>query len=282
MTPSAPDLAGNLSPTPADPVHPLKSQGLIDLYDPLRTRYIIIRSILSSVEAGSIPWSPVSSPHLPVSESVSAPSQHSPFCACRPLSAALRRCPRSLLGVVSSMQRMHVSTRSAHRRDNANEQDLRLARSAGVKGCILSNHGGRQLDRARSGFDSLRRIREQDPALLKELEVYVDGGARRGTDVLMALALGARGVGLGRPFLYAQAAYGEKGAIRAVRSECLFNISRSPSRDEGPISFRRPVPEPTAVRSVLNWQYWNGKSSPPCSSWASPSSISCGRRWWSV
>jgi isopentenyl diphosphate isomerase/L-lactate dehydrogenase-like FMN-dependent dehydrogenase len=51
------------------------------------------------------------------------------------------------------------------------------------------------------------------------MEIYVDGGARRGTDVLMALALGAKGVGFGRPFLFAQAAYGEKGTIRAVRSE---------------------------------------------------------------
>lgn len=89
-----------------------------------------------------------------------------------------------------------------------------------MKGCILSNHGGRQLDRARSGFDSLRRIYDQDPSIMREMEVYLDGGVRRGTDVLMALVLGAKGVGLGRPFLFAQAAYGEKGAIRAVRSEC--------------------------------------------------------------
>jgi L-lactate dehydrogenase (cytochrome) len=52
------------------------------------------------------------------------------------------------------------------------------------------------------------------------MEIYVDGGARRGTDVLMALAMGAKGVGLGRPFLFAQAAYGEKGVIRAIRSKC--------------------------------------------------------------
>lgn len=109
-------------------------------------------------------------------------------------------------------------------------KDLRLARDAGVKGCILSNHGGRQLDRARAGFDSLRRIREQDPAILQQLEIYVDGGARRGTDVLMALALGAKGVGMGRPFLYAQAAYGEKGAIRAVRSECFLCVETSRPR----------------------------------------------------
>jgi isopentenyl diphosphate isomerase/L-lactate dehydrogenase-like FMN-dependent dehydrogenase len=65
----------------------------------------------------------------------------------------------------------------------------------------------------------LRQITQQDPTITKQLEIYVDGGARRGTDVLMALALGAKGVGLGRPFLFAQAAYGEKGVIRAVRSE---------------------------------------------------------------
>lgn len=74
-------------------------------------------------------------------------------------------------------------------------------------------------NRARAGFDSLRRIYDQDPTIMKQMEIYVDGGARRGTDILMALALGAKGVGFGRPFLFAQAAYGEKGAIRAVRSE---------------------------------------------------------------
>lgn len=73
--------------------------------------------------------------------------------------------------------------------------------------------------RARSGFDSLRAIHAEDPNLSKEIELYVDGGIRRGTDALMAVALGAKGVGLGRTFLYAQAAYGEKGAIRAIRSE---------------------------------------------------------------
>ena len=73
--------------------------------------------------------------------------------------------------------------------------------------------------RARTGFDSLRRITEQDPTITKQIDIYVDGGVRRGSDVLMSLALGAKGVGLGRPFLYAQAAYGERGAIRAVRSE---------------------------------------------------------------
>jgi L-lactate dehydrogenase (cytochrome) len=50
-------------------------------------------------------------------------------------------------------------------------------------------------------------------------DVYIDGGVKRGSDVLMALALGAKGVGLGRAFLWAQTAYGEKGVIRTIRSK---------------------------------------------------------------
>ncbi|WRT67533.1 uncharacterized protein IL334_004505 [Kwoniella shivajii] len=95
--------------------------------------------------------------------------------------------------------------------------DVRKAKEAGLAGCIFSNHGGRQLDQARTGFDSLRQVYYEDPNLCKEIELYIDGGVRRGSDVLQALAFGARGVGLGRPFLYAQAAYGEQGVIRTVR-----------------------------------------------------------------
>lgn len=65
----------------------------------------------------------------------------------------------------------------------------------------------------------MRSIYYEDPTLCKQIELYIDGGVRRGTDVLQAVAFGAKGVGLGRPFLWAQAAYGEKGVIRAVRSE---------------------------------------------------------------
>ncbi|ORX35178.1 L-mandelate dehydrogenase [Kockovaella imperatae] len=96
-------------------------------------------------------------------------------------------------------------------------EDVRLARDHGLAGCILSNHGGRQLDQARTAFDSLRAIHDEDPELLKQIDIYIDGGIRRGTDVLLALAYGAKGVGLGRPFLWAQTAYGEQGVIRAVR-----------------------------------------------------------------
>jgi L-lactate dehydrogenase (cytochrome) len=62
--------------------------------------------------------------------------------------------------------------------------------------------------------------------LSKQIEIYIDGGVRRGTDVLQAIAFGAKGVGLGRTFLWSQAAYGEKGVVRAIRSRC-FSIDRS-------------------------------------------------------
>lgn len=52
--------------------------------------------------------------------------------------------------------------------------------------------------------------------------MLIDGGVRRGSDIVKALCLGARGVGLGRPFLYAQTAYGEQGVMRAVDSESSF------------------------------------------------------------
>ncbi|KAI5479100.1 acetolactate synthase [Pseudohyphozyma bogoriensis] len=73
------------------------------------------------------------------------------------------------------------------------------------------------MDAGVAPLDVLIEIRQRDPTLLTDLEVYVDGGVRRGTDVLKALCLGAKGVGLGRPFLYAQSAYGEDGVVRTVR-----------------------------------------------------------------
>ncbi|KAJ9097248.1 hypothetical protein QFC21_004917 [Naganishia friedmannii] len=96
-------------------------------------------------------------------------------------------------------------------------EDAILAKEHGCQGIVLSNHGGRQLDGARPPIDVLQEIRRERPELLKEMEVYVDGGIRRGTDVLKALCLGAKAVGLGRPFLYAQSAYGEDGVVKAVQ-----------------------------------------------------------------
>ncbi|PWN97630.1 hypothetical protein FA09DRAFT_330297 [Tilletiopsis washingtonensis] len=95
-------------------------------------------------------------------------------------------------------------------------EDAILASEHGVQGIVLSNHGGRSLDYSPPPLDVLIELRERRPDLLESMHVYIDGGVRRGTDVLKALALGARGVGLGRPFLYAQSGYGEEGALRAI------------------------------------------------------------------
>ncbi len=75
----------------------------------------------------------------------------------------------------------------------------------------MSNHGGRQLDRAPSALDTLPEV---VTAVGERAEVYHDGGIRRGSDVLIALALGARAVGLGRPVLWALAVGGSSGVER--------------------------------------------------------------------
>ncbi|KAI0030647.1 FMN-dependent dehydrogenase-domain-containing protein [Vararia minispora EC-137] len=92
-------------------------------------------------------------------------------------------------------------------------EDAVLAVEAGVDGILLSNHGGN----SPPPIEVLYKLRKQRPDVFSKLEVYIDGGIRRGTDVLKALCLGARAVGLGRPFLYAQAAYGEEGVVKTVR-----------------------------------------------------------------
>lgn len=105
-------------------------------------------------------------------------------------------------------------------------EDVIRAMSVGVDGVVLSNHGGRQLDTARSGVEILaevmpeiRRLGLQDR--LETFEIYIDGGIRRATDIIKALCLGAKGVGIGRPFLYAMSAYGLPGVDRAMRKSCL-------------------------------------------------------------
>ncbi|BFZ61783.1 hypothetical protein YB2330_002859 [Saitoella coloradoensis] len=95
-------------------------------------------------------------------------------------------------------------------------EDAVLAVEYGVQGIILSNHGGRQLDYAPTGLHTLLEIRKHAPWVLEKIEVYLDGGVRRGTDIIKALCLGARGVALGRPFLYALSAWGTEGVLRAI------------------------------------------------------------------
>jgi 4-hydroxymandelate oxidase len=91
--------------------------------------------------------------------------------------------------------------------------DARLAVDAGVSGIIVSNHGGRQLDRSVTSADVLAEIVE---AVDGGCEVWADGGIRRGLDVVAALALGASGVLVGRPFYWALAAAGRTGVEHAA------------------------------------------------------------------
>jgi L-lactate dehydrogenase (cytochrome) len=90
--------------------------------------------------------------------------------------------------------------------------DARIARESGVDGVIVSNHGGRQLDYTLSALRTLPEIAAQ----ANGMTVMLDGGIRRGTDVIKALALGAHFVFVGRPFLYAAVAAGEPGVARAI------------------------------------------------------------------
>ena len=91
--------------------------------------------------------------------------------------------------------------------------DARAAVAHGASGIVVSNHGGRQLDRAVPALDALPSIVK---AVGSRTEVYFDGGVRRASDLLIAHALGARSVGLGRPVLWALAAGGERGVSRLL------------------------------------------------------------------
>ena len=94
-------------------------------------------------------------------------------------------------------------------------EDARQALDAGVAGLIVSNHGGRQVDGAVPALDVLPRIVE---TVQGRAEVLFDSGIRRGADVIKALALGARGVLVARPWCYALALNGENGAVEVLRN----------------------------------------------------------------
>ena len=92
-------------------------------------------------------------------------------------------------------------------------EDAKLAVQSGADALIVSNHGGRQLDGAQSSIEALPAIVQ---AVGSQIEVHMDGGVRSGQDVLRARALGARGVYIGRPFLYGLGAMGEAGVTKCL------------------------------------------------------------------
>jgi 4-hydroxymandelate oxidase len=107
-----------------------------------------------------------------------------------------------------SITRLPVIVKGVVRAD-----DARLAAEHGASAVVVSNHGGRQLDGAIATADALPEVVD---AARDALEVYVDGGLRRGTDVLKALALGARAVLVGRPVLWGLACDGAAGVASAL------------------------------------------------------------------
>ncbi|WP_152046521.1 alpha-hydroxy acid oxidase [Aureimonas psammosilenae] len=110
-------------------------------------------------------------------------------------------------------------------------EDARMAADTGADAIIVSNHGGRQLDGARSSIAMLPHIVE---AVGDRIEVHLDGGIRSGQDVLKAVALGAKGTYIGRPFLYGLGAGGRAGVARAleiIRKELDVTMALCGKRD---------------------------------------------------
>jgi L-lactate dehydrogenase (cytochrome) len=110
-------------------------------------------------------------------------------------------------------------------------EDARLAVESGADALIVSNHGGRQLDGAQSSIGALPAIAD---AVGKQIEVHMDGGIRSGQDVIKALALGAKGVYIGRPFLYGLGAMGEQGVSKCldiIRNELDLTMAFCGLRD---------------------------------------------------
>src|SRR5215218_11097477 len=104
-------------------------------------------------------------------------------------------------------------------------EDAVLAAEHGCVAVVVSNHGGRQLDRAVASLDALPEVAD---AVGDRIEVLMDGGIRRGTDVAIALALGARAVLVGRPVIWGLAVRGAEGVehvFRLLRDELALALT---------------------------------------------------------
>ena len=92
-------------------------------------------------------------------------------------------------------------------------EDAALCIEHGVDGIVVSNHGGRSTETLRATIEALPEVVAE---VKNRVPVFVDGGVRRGTDVFKALALGAKGVGIGRPYLWGLGAFGQPGVDRVL------------------------------------------------------------------
>ena len=112
-------------------------------------------------------------------------------------------------------------------------EDAVMAAEHGCDGIVLSNHGGRQLDGAPSPISMLpsvvQALTQHGHLTIKDdgskFEIMVDGGVRRATDVLKAIAMGATAVGIGRPMIYAMSTYGQEGVEKALE---ILKVGSSP------------------------------------------------------
>jgi isopentenyl diphosphate isomerase/L-lactate dehydrogenase-like FMN-dependent dehydrogenase len=92
-------------------------------------------------------------------------------------------------------------------------EDAELCAERGVDGIIVSNHGGRAEESGRSTIECLPEVVD---AVRGKIPVLVDGGFRRGTDIFKALALGAKAVGIGRPYIWGLSAFGQAGVEKVL------------------------------------------------------------------
>lgn len=139
------------------------------------------------------------------------------------------------------------------------EDVVLAANTPGIKGVVLSNHGGRALDTAPDACLTLLELRRYCPEVFSRLEIYIDGGVRRGTDVVKALCLGAKAVGIGRPALFGLSGYGEAGVgrvIQILREEvetCMKLLGVNKVEELGPQYVRLAVYTP-CVNTKADWK----------------------------
>ncbi|KAM7216015.1 cytochrome b2, mitochondrial [Rhypophila decipiens] len=151
-------------------------------------------------------------------------------------------------------------------------EDVLKAIEYDVQGVVLSNHGGRQLEFARSAIEVLAETMPvlRARGLQDKIEVYIDGGIRRGTDILKALCLGAKGVGIGRPFLYAMSTYGLDGVDRAMQllkdememNMRLIGCTKIEELDESLVDVRSLFNHAAPPPDTLAWSVYDPLVSP--------------------
>jgi isopentenyl diphosphate isomerase/L-lactate dehydrogenase-like FMN-dependent dehydrogenase len=135
---------------------------------------------------------------------------HRPMFQGLPADVAInpRNATWSYIERLKKMTRMKVLIKGI---DSA--EDARLCRESGADGIVVSNHGGRATETLRSTIEALPEVID---AVGRAMPVLIDGGFRRGTDIYKALALGAQAVGVGRPYIFGLAAFGQPGVERVL------------------------------------------------------------------